>query len=252
MSGEAGPGATGGGTRLGFVVPSSNLQVEPLSCRVLAHLPRCTAHFSRLGVETVGTDEASARQFTLEGLEQAAGQLADARVHAVGWAGTSGSWLGPARDEELVERIGRVAGVPATTATLAVLDACRRLSVSTVGLFSPYTDDVVLAIERNLASRGVEVAGEVHLGIADSFGCGLVAAEVVEAGLRRLAAGGVEGLVVLCTNVVVDRDVARIEAALGLPVVDSAVATLWRACTLAGAWSPLAGAGRLLATDGPA
>lgn len=243
--------AAGEETRLGFIVPSSNVQVEPLACRLLSHLSGCTAHFARIPVETVEAEASSASQFALGRLLDAAKELLDARVDAVAWAGTSGSWLGMEHDHELAEHLATL-GVRGTTATLSVLDACEHLGVRRVGLITPYTSALVRAISTNLASWGFEVVDERHLDITDSYACSKVTATEIGRVIGDVSRSRLDGIVILCTNLIFDRRIASVERELGVPVIDSAVATIWRACTIAGAWSPLQDAGSLLGSVTPA
>jgi hypothetical protein len=53
----------------------------------------------------------------------AARLLADAEVHSIVWNGTSGAWLGIAQDRAICAAITAATGIPATTTTLALLDA---------------------------------------------------------------------------------------------------------------------------------
>lgn len=237
-------------TRLGFIVPSSNIGVEPLACRLLAGRRGWSAHFARLRVETVTPDQMSRRQFSSARVMTAARQLADAQVGVIAWAGTSGAWLGIDSDECLAEQLSQTFGVAATTSTLSVLDACAQLGLSRVGLVTPYTGEIVASIKEGLGQRGLLVVHESHLDITDSFACSQVEPAEIERTIRDIPAGEVDGIVVLCTNMIVSRGIASIERRMGVPVVDSAVATVWRACVMAGEWSPLRHAGQLLALDG--
>lgn len=240
-----------GVARLGFVLPSSNVEVEPLAQRMLGGRPGWSAHFARVHVETVTADEASDRQFSSGRLVAAARDLADAHVRVVAWAGTSGAWLGIDGDDELVSELRDSLGVAATTSALSVLDACAHLGARRIGLVTPYTEALVAAIGANLASRGLEVAHEAHLGITDSFACSRIGQAAIARMVRSVPADRVDAVVVLCTNMVLDAGIAALEAELGVAVVDSAAATVWRACVLGGGWAPIPGAGRLLASEGP-
>ena len=64
-------------------------------------------------------------QFDPSNMLPAADLLADAKVDAMAWNGTSASWLGIDRDRSLCEAIRARTGKPATTSTLACIDAVR-------------------------------------------------------------------------------------------------------------------------------
>ncbi len=90
--------------------------------------------------------------------------LTDARVHAIGWSGTSASWLGFESDERLCRRITEATGVPACTSVLALNEIFRLAGVKRFGLVTPYTEDVQARIVANHARAGFECAAERHLG----------------------------------------------------------------------------------------
>ena len=87
------------GKRIGIVIPSSNVVIEPLVARSFWKSDN-TVHFSRLGVVKIELDGGSLAQFEMEEQLSAAKKLGDARVDAIVWGGTSSSWLGIERDEE--------------------------------------------------------------------------------------------------------------------------------------------------------
>src|SRR5947209_13033089 len=90
-----------GRIRLGFLTPSSNTVLEPLTTAILDDLPEVTAHFSRFPVTEITLEEAARAQFEVTAISRAAELLAHARVDALAWSGTSSSWLGFDRDVEL-------------------------------------------------------------------------------------------------------------------------------------------------------
>lgn len=235
--------------RLGFIVPSSNVRIEPGACALLGAQPSVTAHFSRIGVRTVSLDEESNAQFELTRLLAAAEQLNDAGVGAITWAGTSGSWRGLKLDRELVSVIGTAFGVPAATSTLSVLEACSRLGVHDVALLTPYTDPIVSAIVANLRGEGLNVLREDHLGISDSHACSEVPDGKISSAIQQLAGVDVDAIVVLCTNFGLGGDAGDLEREIGIPIIDSVSATIWHACSIARVWRAQNGRGRLLATD---
>src|SRR4051794_17666327 len=123
---------------LGMLTPSSNTRLEPLTCRLLDGLPQVTAHFSRFRVVDVGL--AAVGQFEPEPILAAAQLLADARVDSIVWSGTSGAWQGIDADHRLCAAITDRTGVPASTSTLALIDACERRRIKKLGLVTPYPD----------------------------------------------------------------------------------------------------------------
>ena len=116
--------------RLGMITPSSNSVLEPVTCAMLHGVADVTAHFSRFRVTEIALDAAALNQFDASVMLPAADLLADAKVDAIAWNGTSASWLGIGRDRSLCEAITARTGMPATTSTLACIDAARALGAN--------------------------------------------------------------------------------------------------------------------------
>jgi maleate isomerase len=120
-------------------------------------------------VTRISLDRPSQQQFDSDAMLAAARLLADARVHAICWNGTSGAWKGAASDRSICEAIQRETGIPATSATLAQLEAFRAYGITRYGLAVPYRDDVRQAIIRVYAEEGLECVSSAHLGISVNF-----------------------------------------------------------------------------------
>ncbi len=226
--------------RLGLLTPSSNTVLEPLSTAMAAELPGVTLHFSRFRVTEIALSDAALAQFDDAAVLQAAGLLADARVDAIAWSGTSASWLGFDADERLCRRIEAATGIPATSSVLALNEALRRTGVRRLGLVTPYRDDVQARIVANYAAIGVDCTAERHLRLQDNFSF----AAVTEAQLERMAhevaahepqAVAPQAIAIVCTNLRAAALAPRLEAALRLPVYDSVATALWSGLRLAGA-----------------
>ncbi|MET4039144.1 aspartate/glutamate racemase family protein [Bradyrhizobium sp. RT6a] len=220
--------------RLGMITPSSNSVLEPVTSAMLAGVDGVTAHFSRFRVTEIALDAAALNQFDASVILPAADLLADAKVDAIAWNGTSASWLGIDRDRSLCEAITARASVPATTSTLACIDAARTLGAKRVGLVSPYTDDVQRRIADVWAQEGITSHAERHLGLRDNFSFGEVAPATIADMIRAVAAEGADAIVILCTNLDGAALAASLERELDIAVLDSVAVTLWRTLSLAG------------------
>ncbi|MDA9526904.1 maleate cis-trans isomerase family protein [Bradyrhizobium sp. CCBAU 25338] len=220
--------------RLGMITPSSNSVLEPVTSAMLAGAPGVTAHFSRFRVTEIALDADALNQFDASVMLPAAELLADAKVDAIAWNGTSASWLGIGRDRSLCEAIAARTGIPATTSTLACIDAARTLGARRVGLVSPYTDDVQQRIVDVWAGEGVAPHAERNLGLRDNFSFGEVAPATIAEMIRAVAAEGADAIVILCTNLDGAALAATLERELDIAVLDSVAVTLWRSLGLAG------------------
>ena len=234
--------------RLGMLTPSSNTVLEPLTAAMLADLPGASAHFSRFRVVAIDLGAGSRGQFDAAPVVAAAELLADARVDAICWNGTSGAWLGLELDRALREAVTARTGIPATTATLALLEALRRLGARRYGLVTPYLGDVQAAIIGRWAEAGLECVAERHLDDPGNFSFAEHGEPVVRRMAREVAGARPDAVVVHCTNFRGGRAVPELEAELGLPVLDSVAVSLWGAVRAAGGdAAPLAKWGRVFA-----
>jgi maleate isomerase len=227
--------------RLGVLTPSSNTALEPLTARMLDGLPEVSAHFARFTVTQIALAPDALAQFDDEPILAAAAQLADAHVDAIVWSGTSAGWLGMAADETLCRRIAERTGIPATTSVLDLQRALQLVDCRTIGLVTPYTDDVQARIVETYAAAGVRVASERHLGIRVNYDFAGVPpatlAEMARAVAAELRAGaqGPAAIVTFCTNLHAAPLASALEAETGLPVFDTVATGVWGGLRLAGA-----------------
>lgn len=231
--------------RVGMIVPSSNICLEPVTARLLGGRTDVAIHSARLSVTRIAIDGDSDNQFGAHAMLHAAGHLADARVDLIVWNGTAGTWLGFEHDRVLCARIAEQTGIPATTSALALLDALRHLSVRTIGLAVPYTADVARQISACLGAEGFQVTATAALGLAENFAFATLSQAQIADMLRDCAMPGTDTVAVVCTNVAAAEVAAGMECELGVPVCDSVAVTLWHALRLVGAPARLPGWGAL-------
>ncbi len=239
------PTNTAPAVRIGMITPSSNTCLEPVTYRLLGGRRDVTVHFARLPVTRIGLDSDAGSQFDVAAMVAAATQLADAKVDVVLWNGTAGSWLGIEHDTTLAERLSDATGVPASTSTLAMLEACRVYGVTRLGLATPYLPEINDRIANVYGTAGIEIVAESHLGIADNEAFARVPAADVADQVRKVAADA-HACAVLCTNVHGAELAPELETELGVPLLDSVGVTLWHALRLAGVNTPVTGFGTLL------
>ena len=231
-----------------MITPSSNTAIEPITTRIFATLGEAvTVHFTRIRVTHISLEPSSLDQFTADTMTEAARLLADAHVDVIAWNGTSGAWKGLEADREIIDRIQSETGIPATTSTLDLLEACRRLGITRCGLATPYLPEVHEAIRRTLAGEGLEAVASASLGIAVNHEFAEVPLLRIEALLAEVAVPAADGIAVVCTNFPAAAVVDRVETATARPVVDTLAATAWRTLRLAGIRQAVPGFGRLLA-----
>lgn len=224
--------------RLGMLTPSSNTVLEPVTYAMLQDAPGVSAHFARFEVLKISLDAGGLAQFDDAPILAASRLLSHAKCDVIAWNGTSASWLGFERDEHLVQRIEAETGIRAATCVLGYRDAFQALGLSRIGLVTPYTSDVQARIADTWGKAGFACVAERHCGLTDNFAFASVTEPVIEAMIRAVAQQGCEAVAIVCTNMHGARVAARLEAALGIPILDSVAVTLWAALRSAGHRAP--------------
>lgn len=237
--------------RLGFLTPSSNTVLEPVTSAMLAGLPRVSAHFSRFEVTEIALSASALGQFDPGPILEAARLLSHARVDVIAWNGTSASWLGFETDRALCRRITEATGIAATTSILAMNELIGRLGVRKLGLVTPYIDAVQQKIVENYQGLGLTCPAERHCRLQENFAFAEVTEAQIAAMVRDVAAAGAEAIAVVCTNMRAGPMVAALEAETGVTLLDSIGTTVWKALALAGADpAEVTGWGRIFAIPG--
>lgn len=236
--------------RIGMITPSSNTVLEPMSARILAALPTASAHVARLRVLTISTEGDALAQFAPEEFAEAASMLADAKVHAMGWNGTSAAWIGFAADEALGKALEQRYGAATTSAVLACNTLLARFGARRIAFVTPYVDDIQSRIIAQYEGAGFTCVAERHRGISVNYDFALVEERVIWEDLCAVAEAKPDAVVVMCTNMAAAPLAERFEAEFGIPLIDSVSAFLWGALRAGGVdTSPVKGWGRLFAMD---
>jgi maleate isomerase len=221
--------------RLGVLTPSSNTALEPLTSAIVATVPGASAHFSRFTVTEIALNAKALGQFDDSKILAAAELLADAKVDAIGWSGTSSGWLGFDRDRALCERIRERTGIPATTAVLALNELLAIKGVRRLGIVSPYTADVQQRIVANYRDLDIEVVAERHLDICVNHSFALVEPAQLRALMGEVAQARPQAITTFCTNLRAAALASEVEDALGIPLLDTVSTTVWGLLRAAGA-----------------
>ena len=143
---------------LGMLTPSSDTILEPMTSAMLRDLPEVTAHFGRFRVTEISLRDEALGQFDNSPILGAAELLADARVEAIAWNGTSAGWLGFEADERLCRDIEARTGIPAGTSVLALNEIFTKTGVRRFALVTPYLDEVQERIVANYQAAGFDCA----------------------------------------------------------------------------------------------
>jgi maleate isomerase len=162
----------------------------------------------------------------------AARDLGTARPDVVVFGCTSaGALRGNDYDAQLCERISELAGAPVVSTIGAVRAAIQASGAASIGVITPYVDELNEKIKASIEADGAHVATITGLGITDNFEIAEVGHDEIvafaEHALGPLAAGDGIGLVFAsCTNFGAMAARPAIAERLGLPVVTSNQAVL--------------------------
>lgn len=222
--------------KVGFIVPSSNTVVEPVTYAVFQSLgDGVICLFTRIQVKTVGTDSKSTSQFSTENMIAAAKLLADAQVDAILWNGTSGMWTGGDLDADrrLAETMQQATGVPCSTTTLATFEALGKLDRASIGIAVPYTQSLAEQVKSFFAKAGYGPhTGQVErLDPAPSSNSEIAKSslEDIRTVVKQCTAHGEQAVVIACTNWPAAAIVDELEKETGALMIDSVLVTIWHA-----------------------
>lgn len=180
-------------------------------------------------------------------LERAARLLAALSPGIILFACTTGSLVhGPGWDRELIARIERATGLPATTTTTAVLAALRAVGATSLAVATPYLDELNEIERRFFVDSGYQVATIAGLGCPTDAAIGRLGPSDAIGLVDRIDRPAADAIFVSCTNFHCLEAVAGLEAGHGKPVITSNQAGAWYALRSLGITDPIPGHGRLL------
>lgn len=170
-----------------------------------------------------------------ERLLAGAGEMREAEVDAVMWACTSGSFVfGPRGARTQVQEIAEALGVPASSTSIAFVDALDHLGFSTVAVAATYPQEVSAHFQHFLEAAGIQVCSLVSHDIATAA----LAGELSEEGVLDLAKSNdaLQAEVVLLPDTAMHtaRLIVELERALAKPVLTANQVTVWKGLELAG------------------
>ena len=184
-----------------------------------------TIHTSRIRLQKVTLSKLIAME---KEIDKAVLRLTDAEVNVIGYGCTSGSlFRGLGHDQEIVNRIERIADVPAVATAGAVINAIKTLNLSKISVVTPYTEDINLLEKTFLEKNNITIQNIIGLGIIDNIEIGKQPDQVVYNLVKKVDTPWSNGIFVSCTNFKTIKVIARLEDELMKPVISSNTATFW-------------------------
>ena len=234
-------------TRIGVMVPSTNTTFE--ADYQLVAPKDVTIHGHRLWLTNEFSDADGMDRMNAE-IESAARYLATARVDAIAYGCTTGSFYkGPGWDEDMMQLIQSVAGVPAAATSPSVVEALRYFGAKRVSVATPYPRWNNEMLRAYLEAQGFEVLnleGEPVAAASGNQGINDQDPETVVAFASSVCLPEADALLCSCTAWRSLEAVDELEKRTGKPVVSSNQATIWATFRNLGLSPHIQGYGKLL------
>ncbi len=227
--------------RIGLLVPSVNTVVEPEGC---ALLPEGYSVFATR-MRNSRSDADDMAQMCAH-VDRGVDELLSARVDAIAFACTAGSFFEGADGEEALRaRLRGGSPIEAVTTAGAVAGALRALDAQRVAMVTPYIPELNDLEVKFLQDWGFDVVSQAGMGILTAFDIGVVPLAETYRFARDHVAEDADALFISCTNLRTMDVIQALEEDLGIPVVTSNQATYWQCLRALGHTAAISGYGRL-------
>ena len=227
--------------RIGMPFPSSGLSEE----EVQKILPDgVSLHVTRMSLKSATYEE---ELHFADRVEEAASLLADADVDIIAFNNTLGSLMrGKGYDQEIIDRIVRATGIPATTTITAVVAGLRVLGIKKLVLVAANLEELVNIERKFLEDSGFEVLKSRGLSMDDCAREYDTEPSYWYEQMREMRDTRADGYFFSCGGIRIGEIIEPLEADLGKPVVTSNQALAWHSLRKIGIEEPISGFGRLL------
>ena len=220
--------------RIGVLIPSTNTAVEADFQRTLAGI--ASVHSERLYIPEGQMSESHLDEMNRD-LATRVRSLASAKVDVIVYACTSGSFYkGGGWDDSMIEQMRNIADVPCTTTSKAVAEALGSITpTGPISVITPYPEWTNERLRVYYEAQGFSIlalAGHENASIGGHrFVNDQDPAEIIKFGVRQ-SHPDVHAMFCSCTAWRALEAVPALEAALGVPVVTSNQATIWKVCKM--------------------
>lgn len=162
-----------------------------------------------------------------------------ARTHdpaALMWACTSGSFLyGWEGAQRQAAQLSEVAGLPASSTSLAFAEACRALGIDAVAVAASYPSDVAAGFTTFLAGADIEVVGMRANDILTATDAGFIDGDTLFDMVVTADQPAAQAILIPDTALHTATWINDLEAQVGKPVLTANQVTAWEGARLAGA-----------------
>lgn len=187
----------------------------------------------------------------VEMLETAARRLKELKPDAAIWACTSGSFVGGVTlAEAQVKGISACAGCPASSTSLAFVNALNTLGVRRVAVMATYPEEVATRFVTFLNECEIEVCNLICLSEMSGWEASQLPADKLKTLVSEADKPEAEAILIPDTAIPTLPLIEPLEKKMGKPVLTANQVTLWEGLRLAGFHLNMGGWGYLLATEG--
>ena len=232
--------SSSGTVRIAVLVPSTFLLDREI-CEIAsqrkaeAHIFRVSPKFLADPEDPESVADMVEGMGSLESLSRAASQVTDVMPHVIAWACTSGSFLGDGGSGQAQAQVmsKHAGGIPATTTSLAMLAAARRLEARKLYVITPYHAEIGIKFVDLLESNDFDVLGHSHAGLGSDSEVGKLGVNDFESLARRAPGLSCDAVVIPCTAVRDQGLTSNLTAKLNCPIITANSATVDHAVALA-------------------
>lgn len=229
--------------RVGLIILATDHTTEPDFRRMVAS-ERIGVYVARIPYANPVTPE-NLRAMQPQLTTAASLILPDEQLDAVMYSCTSASVV--IGDDHVTAAIRTAKpGVPVVTPTAAAVEGLRALGASRISVLTPYTLETSRPMADYFADSGFLIDRFTCLGLTDDREMARIGLDELVAFAREAMAPGSDALFISCTALRAASVAARIEDAIGKPVVTSNLATAWACLRLCGDDEDRAQFGQLL------
>ncbi len=198
-----------------------------------------------LGIRDLVSSQVSA---ALARIEESARELAARKVDVITMGGLPPVVFGgPGFDKTIIERIGKITTIPATTGQTSASEAMRLFGAKKIILVTPYGEKVNGMVVKFLEASGFEICSLQTANAAFADYPLLPRSLSYELSLKGQAeAPDAQCIYIPCSAWPVSDNIKAVERDTGLPVIGGTQSGIWGALRLMGIKAQLPGYGRLL------
>lgn len=226
----------GSAGRIGFLFPGDGLNDDEFWSYLPDGVAWLTARYPGTLPDQPLNQATFAASADLGPMVAAARVLAEAHPDVIVTGDHAGSFiLDVGHDLEQGRAIAHASGARAgSTPSTAIIAALQSLGIGRIAITSPYDAEVTAAGRAFLHGHGIAVVGEARRSFDDETGIAGQAADFWAEAARAADHPDAQAIVLMGGGLRTGGSVARLEAALGKPVIAATAALVWHACELLG------------------